>query len=288
MKKIFIYLLLIFNLQAEEIQIVFSHSLNGNLLSCPCARIPIAGLSRRASFFQKNFSISSSIFLELGNFFSNSDSFEKKQAILESFKELNYSALIPAKIELENQSIDDWKVLNRELLLASNVKEKGFFRNSNLFLEKKLITKSGKKFLITSFFSQEEFSKLPNLIQKKYEFVSIKSFFQNNEIKENFDSLLIILIGELESFHFEDFPNIQNKILFLASGSKLTSKTGFLSHPKFGRVYTTSGNFGNELGVLKLNLKTNSHQLMLFNLDVDKFEDSPIIKKIASKYEIRE
>lgn len=273
---------------ANEIHIVFSRSLNGNLLSCPCAVVPIAGISRRASFLEKNFSNSDTIFLELGNFFSSSDSQEKRKAILEAFTKLNYVGLTPSTNEWNNLVLNDWKELNSNLILVSNVKEKGWFINKNLFSEKKLIIKHGKKFLISSILSELEFLKISSSIRKYYELIPPKNYVQNFLSKEDYDYLILILIGNLDQFNFEDFSMLNNPIFFLAPSTPIFSKNPELLHPKLGKVYTINGNFGNELGVLKLNLKTNSLQVKTIQLDVDKLEDATRIKKIAEQYGIQD
>lgn len=280
------FFLISFSILAEDIQIVFSHSLNGNLLSCPCAIVPIAGLSRRASFIQKNFSLKNTIFIELGNFFSNSDSFEKRKAILEAFESLEYSALVPSSNEWTNLTLSEWKEYNHKLILLSNVKEKGIFFNKNIFKEKETLIKNGKKFLILSFLSEVGFLNFPSGVQKDYEFISPKNYIQKIKDEEKFDYTILILVGDLENFQADEFSVIKNKIFFLAPFKKTLSKNGELLNPKFGKVYTTSGNFGNELGILKL--KNNMIHSQTILLDVNELEDAPLIQKLAEKYKIKE
>jgi hypothetical protein len=286
MKKYFFYFFLVVDLCAQEVQIIFSHSLNGNLLSCPCAVVPIAGISRRASFFEKNFSPNSSIFIELGNFFSSSDSFEKKQAILEAFQTLGYLAVVPSK-EWEEHSIEDWKNLKNQTLVVSNVKEKGFFQSRELFSEKKVTKKYGKSFVVYSLLSEKEFSNISQKIQKNYQFINPKNFIQSSIQKENYDYLLLVLIGDVNHFPIEEITNLKNKILFLSPTQKVNLSKPFILHPKLGNIYTTRVNFGNELGVIQLNLANSSEQEKLIVLDVENLLDSPNVKKIIDKYGVK-
>jgi hypothetical protein len=272
----------------SEPSFVYSHSLNGNLIACTCTLVPIAGLSRRYSFLETNqFYKEDTIFLELGNFFSPSDSIEKRKAILEVFTNQKNIYLFLGKNELQTLGVSFWKEISVEKILLLNLKEKKIFGSSELFTPKVVLNLNQKKILLSSVISKHSFQTLPESFQNEYKFLPVLEQVQTLIKETSFDLLVLGILGKANEFHELSLVLPKNTLLFLVPFESVNAKNGYIQDEKLGRLYTTSGKNGDELGFLELqNFLSSKGKVKTFTLIAEDWKDNPKILEIAKKWKV--
>ncbi|MCB1179918.1 MAG: hypothetical protein KDK36_20240 [Leptospiraceae bacterium] len=284
-------ILFFFNLPllSEENKIFFSSSLNGNLLSCTCTKVPIAGLSRRVSFGNKiKWDKEKDILIEVGDFFSLSDSPIKKKAILEAYSLMGYTALIPGKNELTYHNSKTWSQWKKFPIISTNLYSKSFFGKNTITDPLKIIKKNGKKIGILSFTGKSIFDLIPKSISETYEIENDSDLIEKIILNYSVDFWIVGLYGNSNDLitYTKVFPN---NTIFLGGGEVCKNqKNGISTTSKGQKIYCTSGKNGDEIGEILLNSQTGKvKSFKLHTIDIDAMTDSPEILQIADKYQIK-
>jgi hypothetical protein len=282
----FLILFSLIQLNAEEIRFLYAHSLDGNLIACTCTRIPIAGLSRRDSFLKgKNLKTPSTLSLELGNFSKITDTPSKRQAILEGLETIGTDIYFPGKQELESLGPEDWKQLQTSKIVLSNLKAKSFFGSSQIFASHKTLKVKNQSIFVTGILSQPGFSNLPSNFRSKYKWEPIEDQMKKISKEDTKSIHLIGLIGDLSDFesYADQFP--KNRVLFLIPFKKVHAPKGYLESKSLGKVYTTSGKNGDDIGMVDISIETLSPKsTQVWTIDIENWPDTNRIQKIAQKW----
>ena len=102
-------LFFIFPISGENLRVVTSRDLKGNIKACTCTAIPISGLAGRGSFLESiQINPKTDLLLELGNYIGPAISREQFPALFEGFLALGYHSLGLSEMELKNVSTEAW------------------------------------------------------------------------------------------------------------------------------------------------------------------------------------
>ncbi|MDX1961355.1 MAG: hypothetical protein SFU98_22490 [Leptospiraceae bacterium] len=276
MKKVFILLLLSFidSIYSENLKIIFSTGLSGNVNSCLCAIVPIGGLLKRGKFIEDlKIDSKKSILIEAGDFIGNAVPKDKFQAIYEGLNSLNYSIVTLGKNELTNLSINEINKIPNLVIGNINLKD-------NSIPKYKLILNDKIKIGFTTIYTNEVF---PNLTEISLD--SPKPIFETNE---KIDFWVIQFYGKKENLKNYSKLIPKKRIILLSGDTNLDSKNSVINLAELGKVYANSGGNGDILYFIEID--TNSFQVKSFQqkrIDTDKVGDSKSIQKIIDKFEIK-
>lgn len=298
-KKIFkIFLLTLFlftiSLSSENLRIVYSSSLTGNLYSCICGLKLSVGLAKRATFLkQKGIDPSKDILVDTGNSLDIKSSTDKANAIFESFQKLGYHSVGIGANDLQENTISILEA-NRYKTQSANLFQNGFFKTSSFGKPITYIKRGKNKFGIINLTSPTILYSLANDIKSKLIVQNLEttiSKLTSSQDEAQADTWIIILHGTKEEAL--KIASLNSSFIVIyggVNGNKLVSNKSGYSEVNGIRVYSTEDLLGDKLGIIHLSEETKGFSVKsseVLEMNVDALTDSEEILVVMKKYNIK-
>jgi len=274
-------------LNAEELTIVYTNSLNGQFDSCKCKKNPHGGLVKRATVLKElRKKYSQVILLESGDFFHYEKDMLLSRYLVRAYKKLNYDAITPGDQEL-SVGVENFIKYKRALpLICNNLVVKINGRFVRPFKRYKIIKRGNIKIGIIGSISPRAFRYSTKKIRSR-----IRVLNQVASIKKDVAALkrqgvhLIILLSH-SGFARDKLliRNISGLDVIVGGHSQTLLKRPY----RYGKaVIIQAGVYGARIGILRLNingrkikLNGNSFRLPTYLYPSDDKE----IRKLIEKY----
>jgi hypothetical protein len=271
---------------AEErsFRIVSSRDLKGNVKSCTCTTIPIAGIEGRASFLESiKIDPSRDILIETGDYLGSGVPMDKYPAIFESFLGMGYHFLGIGVSEVKNSSKDSWEKFIYSPVssnLTYSPKDGSFKKMDSVF-------RNGKEIKFLSILFPSKIETIGETYSSGLYYTDPKAFFLQILPDTKADLWIISLWGsekEIESIqyptHFKNTLTIINK----ESGNKKQTPKNI---KKLGTVVWLGMENGDEISILEVNKNFSIERQKIQTLEAEKFSQNEKISGIIKKYNIR-
>lgn len=169
----------------DEIEVLYTSSASGNIISCDCPTQPFGGLDRCLSFIKRERKANTLVF-DTGDFFSPYDNKLKNEFVLKFIERINYDAVVIGDQEFAS-GVDFFidKISNYRIpIVLGNLQICG--ENSCFVLGKPYIIKeiNGVRIAITGVISEKTFFLFPKEIKEKLKFTNTPEEFLNEIIPE--------------------------------------------------------------------------------------------------------
>lgn len=278
-------------LDAAQIRILFSSSLNGNLDGCRCRTHPVSGLVKRAAFIdryrQKHPDV---ILLDSGDLIADPENTRLTRAVYRAYRSLGYDAVVPGDQDLR-AGVATLKRLSGNLpLLAANLEFSpgGVFSSWRApFPDIKIIKRNGREIRIIGLIHRDAFRFFSPRVKKSLRFQNPAGRF--GELKNG--NLNIILSHGGEDADNELAHRITGPVLIIGGHDQTLFKPVPGRELRKGIWYFQSGRDGNALGEIVLELKSgNSFEVVsqrLIEFDYRRDPDHPGIRKMIDELKKR-
>lgn len=292
--RIFVLILIFFSnsIRAENLRIVYSSSLTGNLFSCICGLKLSVGLAKRGSFFKQiGINPNADILIDTGNSLDIKSSIEKTKAIFESFQTLGYHSVGIGQNDLQENTISIL-MANNQLTHSANLFQKGFFQTSSFGKPVTYIKRNKNTFGIINLSSPEILYELNNNIKSKLivqDMETTVSKLTSSETEVPINVWIILLHGTKEEA--EKIYSLNPNFIVIYGGKnniKLSNSGKSAINDK--QIYSTADLLGDKIGILTLTDQKSRWKVTsseVTEMNVDKLTDSEEILKIMKKYNIK-
>ena len=275
-------------IDASEIRILFSSSLNGNLDGCSCKTTPVSGLVKRGFFIEKyRIKHPGVILVDSGDLIADAKNSRLATAVYRAYRMLRYNAVLPGDQDI-SMGVSAFKRASRDLpLVASNlfVKSGLIFKTRKAPFHRKLYLKrANKRIAVIGISHNNTFRFSPVYIKKS---LSITSPAKAISRISNYDLLIILSHGGVDAD-----KKMAKKITLPAIIIGGHDQTLFKPLPgrrlKKNLWYFQSGRDGNSIGEIVLKTlsggryQIKSQRLITFDYDhsPDHIEIRRMIKKL--------
>ena len=280
------------SLSPEDIRIVYSSNLTGNLYSCICGLKLSVGLAKRASFLKQiGVNPSKDILVDTGNSLDVKSSTDKANAIFESFQKLGYHAVGIGVNDLQENTISILED-NRYQTQSANLFQKGFFRTSSFGKQITYLKREDKTYGIINLTSPTILYNLPSEVKSKLVVQNLEttlSKLTSSQGEMKADNWIILLNGSKEEAL--KLASLNSNFLLIYGGEKNSAspKSGY-SEVNGVRIYSTGDLLGDKLGIITLTEQTKGYTVKsseVIEMNIDKLTDSAEILSIMKKYNIK-
>jgi hypothetical protein len=286
--KILLYLFIIFfnslYSQDQNLRIYTSRDLKGNVKSCLCTTVPIAGMMGRASFLQsEKIDPKKDILIELGDYLGTAIPMDKYPAIFEGFLAMGYHFLGISEQELKNTSKDSWQKYYFSPVSSNlNYKDKILVLN-----EFETVYRYGKTVSFLSIIFPSKFEKIGDTYTKELNYIPPQDLLNRLAIEKKSDLWIFSFWGtekEMEDLNFANsFPN-RLVILNLERG---VPKEGFKTYKKVGKVYFQGLENGDDINIFEYNKDFKFVKNKKVLLVAENLPENEKISGIVKKYNIK-
>jgi hypothetical protein len=286
--KILLYLFIIFfnslYSQDQNLRIYTSRDLKGNVKSCTCTTVPIAGMMGRASFLDsEKIDPKKDILIELGDYLGTAIPMDKYPAIFEGFLAMGYHFLGISEQELKNTSKDSWQKYYFSPVSSNlNYKDKILVLN-----EFETVYRYGKTVSFLSIIFPSKFEKIGDTYTKELNYIPPQDLLNRLAIEKKSDLWIFSFWGtekEMEDLNFANsFPN-RLVILNLERG---VPKEGFKTYKKVGKVYFQGFENGDDINIFEFNKDFKFVKYKKVLLVAENLPENEKISGIVKKYNIK-
>jgi hypothetical protein len=286
--KILLFLFIIFfnslYSQDQNLRIYTSRDLKGNVKSCTCTTVPIAGMMGRASFLDsEKIDPKKDILIELGDYLGTAIPMDKYPAIFEGFLAMGYHFLGISEQELKNTSKDSWQKYYFSPV-SSNLNYKDKISVLNEF---ETVYRYGKTVSFLSIFFPSKFEKIGDAYTKELNYIPPQDLLNRLAIEKKSDLWIFSFWGtekEMEDLNFANsFPN-RLVILNLERG---VPKEGFKTYKKIGKVYFQGLENGDDINIFEYNKDFKFVKNKKVLLVAENLPENEKISGIVKKYNIK-
>ena len=265
----------------KSVTVYYTSSLNGNLDGCECKSNPKAGLVKRAAFLRR-IDKSRSILLDAGDIFDVDKDPLLSDYILESYRDLGYTAIAVGDQEFSNGTGYLLERIRENNLISNNLKitdEDGSsipISKDPLFLKK-----NGLDIVIIAVISPRVFRYYPEYIKDKTDIIPVsdvlKGYLETVKVK-NADLRILIFHGPVEEAQNTAEENRSIDVVIAGHDQRLidTRKTG-------STIIVSPGKEGNTTGILEIKKRGNNlsfnNSFVTFDYKTDP-DDQPIREMI--------
>ena len=285
--NLFIYLLLLVLhiniLQPNELRILYTSSLNGNLDGCTCKVNPISGLVKRGYWIEEyRNKYPNVIIVDTGDSISDARDLKKAKAIYESFSLLKYDAYLPGESDFSIGVQNFFETSKSTNLLGTNfVYNPGIFSKSIIFgSHEKTLDLNNIRVRILGLLHEDTMLYVPNDIRSKIKFINEKFIPKYNP---NYQVTILLTHAGVER-DTKLISNIDFPLLVIGGHDQYQPKIGGGFELSGGIWYFQSGADGNQIGEIVLevdnssNFKIISHKL--HSIDYSTTPDHSLIREV--------
>ena len=292
MKKLFSILLGIFifpaliYLTAEDrsFRIVSSRDLKGNVKSCTCTTIPIAGMEGRASFLDSiKIDPSRDILIETGDYLGSGIPMDKYPAIFESFLGMGYHFLGVGGLEVKNSSKESWEKYIYSPVssnLAYNQKDTSFKKTESVF-------RNGKEIKFLSILFPSKMDAIGETYTSSMYYTDPKDYFQQISPDQKADLWIVSLWGTEKEIESIQYPSQFKNTITIINNESGKKKQTPKNLKKLGTVIWLGMENGDEISILEVNKNFSVERQKLQILEAEKFSQNEKISGIIKKYNIK-
>jgi hypothetical protein len=285
--KLFLFLLfLVSSLQSQDInlKIFVSRDLKGNIKSCTCTTVPIAGMSGRASFFEsEKIDPKRDILIELGDYLGSAVPIEKYPAIFEGFLAMGYHFLGISEQELKNTSKDSWQKYYYSPI-SSNLSFKD--KNSG-WNELETVYRFGKTIHFASLLFPSKKEKIGDSFTEGMIYSLPQDFLNRLSTEKKGDLWIFSFWGTEKEMEEINFPNIFSNRLVILNQEKPNSKESSKAYKKPGKVYFQGLENGDEINIFEFNKELKFIKFKKVLLNAENLPENEKISGIIKKYNIK-
>ncbi len=285
--KLFLFLLfLVSSLQSQDInlKIFVSRDLKGNIKSCTCTTVPIAGMSGRASFFEsEKIDPKRDILIELGDYLGSAVPIEKYPAIFEGFLAMGYHFLGISEQELKNTSKDSW-----QKYYYSPVSSNLSFKDKNSgWNELETVYRFGKTIHFVSLLFPSKKEKIGDSFTEGMIYSLPQDFLYRLSTEKKGDLWIFSFWGTEKEMEEVNFPNIFSNRLVILNQEKPNSKESSKAYKKPGKVYFQGLENGDEINIFEFNKELKFIKFKKVLLNAENLPENEKISGIIKKYNIK-
>ncbi len=253
-------------LHSNEIRILYTSSLNGNLDGCTCKVNPISGLVKRGYWIEEyRNKYPNVIIVDTGDSISDAADIRKAKAIFESFSLLKYDAYLVGESDF-SIGVQNFLEFSKDInLIGSNfVYNPGILKKNIIFgSHEKAFNLNNIRVRILGYLHEDTMLYTPNDIRSKIKFIQ-----ENSLPKSNPDYQLTLLLSHAGyDRDMKLISNIDFPLLVIGGHDQYQPKNGGGFELSGGIWYFQSGADGNQIGEIVLqvdstsNFKILSHKL---------------------------
>ncbi len=255
-----------FVLYPNELRILYTSSLNGNLDGCTCKVNPISGLVKRGTWIEEyRNKYPNVIIVDTGDSISDASDLKKAKAIFESFSLLKYDAYLPGESDFSIGVQNFYEISKYTNLLGTNfIYNPGILSNNIIFGSKeKILDVNSIQVRILGLLHEDTMLYVPNDIRSKIKFIDEKFIPKYNP---NYQVTIILSHAGIERDR-KLISNIDFPLLVIGGHDQYQPKNGGGFELSGGIWYFQSGADGNQIGEIVLevdkssNFKIISHKL---------------------------
>ena len=276
----------VLNLGAEErsFRIVSSRDLKGNVKSCTCTTIPIAGMEGRASFLDSiKIDPGRDVLIETGDYLGSGIPMEKYPAIFESFLGMGYHFLGVGGMEVKNSSKDSWeKYIYSPVAsnLAYNQKDISFKKMESVF-------RNGKEIKFLSILFPSKMESIGDAYTSPMYYTDPKDFFTQISTDLKADLWIVSMWGTEKEIESIQYPSQFKNIITIINNESGKKKQTPKNLKKLGTVVWLGMENGDEISILELNKNLLVERQRIQLLEAEKFSQNEKISGIIKKYNIK-
>jgi hypothetical protein len=282
---VFIFLALI-HLTAEDrsFRIVSSRDLKGNVKSCTCTTIPIAGMEGRASFLDSiKIDRSRDILIETGDYLGSGIPMDKYPAIFESFLGMGYHFLGVGGLEVKNSSKESWEKYIYSPVssnLVYNQKDTSFKKTESVF-------RNGKEIKFLSILFPSKMEAIGETYTSSMYYTDPKDYFQQISPDQKADLWIVSLWGTEKEIESIQYPSQFKNTITIINNESGKKKQTPKNLKKLGTVIWLGMENGDEISILEVNKNFSVERQKLQILEAEKFSQNEKISGIIKKYNIK-
>ncbi|MCB1142187.1 MAG: hypothetical protein H7A24_08740 [Leptospiraceae bacterium] len=283
MKVLFLlFMIFLSPIRGESLNIYFSSGIDGNVRSCTCTLVPLAGLSRRLSFLEKKKVLPmKDILIEGGGYLGNKLPQDKFNSLFESFLAMKYHFL---GIQTHDLKYLESKSFSKFLMpiVTGNFASK---KKSNAVKMADVVLRDGRKIAFTNILGKNG-NGIPDDLLTDFDWKSPAESITKISEDSKYDFLILHLEGnEKDLLSLKKIINPSRTLVLFHPDTKVSyQKKAF---PGLGTVYAIDESLGNR--IYHWNLDTEKLTIQpqkTIDLDVDDLKDHKLIDAIADKYGI--
>ncbi len=285
-KIIIVFIIFINSLFSEEesLRIYTSRDLKGNVKSCTCTTVPIAGMMGRASFFNsEKIDPKRDILIELGDYLGTAIPMDKYPAIFEGFLAMGYHFLGISEQELKNTSKDSWQKYYFSPVSSNlNYKEKNSALN-----EIDTVYRNGKTVSFVSVIFPSKFEKIGDTYTSGMNYTLPQDLINRLSIEKKADLWIFSFWGTEKEMEEINFSNSFTNRLVILNLERTIPKEGFKTYKKLGKVYFQGLENGDEINIFTYNKDFKFIKTKKVVLDAENLAENEKISGIIKKYNIK-
>ncbi len=292
MRKLFTFFLAIFifpaltHLRAEDrsFRIVSSRDLKGNVKSCTCTTIPIAGMEGRASFLDSiKVDPSRDILIETGDYLGPGVPMDKYPAIFESFLGMGYHFLGIGGLEVKNSSKESW-----EKYIYSPVSSNlTYTQKDTSFKKTESVFRNGKEIKFLSILFPSKMEAIGETYTSSMYYTDPKDYFQQISPDQKADLWIVSLWGSEKEIESIQYPSHFKNTITIINNESGKKKQTPKNLKKLGTVIWLGMENGDEISILEVNKNFSVERQKLQLLEAEKFSQNEKISGIIKKYNIK-
>lgn len=273
-------------IHAQEIplKIFISRDLKGNVKSCTCTTIPIAGMEGRAQFLESNkVDPKRDILIETGDYLGSGISMEKYPAVFESFLSMGYHFLGLGGMELKNTSKESW-----QKFIYSPISSNLLYSSTDTTLQKwDTVYRYGReiKFLSLQFPSYLE--KIGETYTKNMYYVEPRRYFQDFPNDTKADLWIVSLWGTEKEIENLVYPPHFKKTITILNTDSGKKKQELKNKKSLGTLIYQGLENGDEITLLEMDKNLVLIRQKIQILDAEKYSQNEKISGIIKKYNIK-
>jgi hypothetical protein len=268
----------------RSFRIVSSRDLKGNVKSCTCTTIPIAGMEGRASFLDSiKIDPSRDILIETGDYLGSGIPMDKYPAIFESFLGMGYHFLGVGGLEVKNSSKESWEKYIYSPVssnLAYNQKDTSFKKTESVF-------RNGKEIKFLSILFPSKMEAIGETYTSSMYYTDPKDYFQQISPDQKADLWIVSLWGSEKEIESIQYPSHFKNTITIINNESGKKKQTPKNVKKLGTVVWLGMENGDEISILEVNKNFLVERQKLQILEAEKFSQNEKISGIIKKYNIK-
>lgn len=289
MKGIIIFLFIFFGINSPRAQelpfkIFISRDLKGNVKSCTCTTIPIAGMEGRAQFLESSkVDPKRDILIETGDYLGSGVSMEKYPAVFESFLSMGYHFLGLGGMELKNTSKESW-----QKFIYSPISSNLQYSNTDSTLQKwDTVYRNGREIKFLSLLFPSHLQKIGETYTKNMNYVDPGDFFRDFPMDLKADLWIVSLWGTEKEIENLIFPPQFKKVITILNTDSGKKKQELKNKKSLGTLIYQGLENGDEITILEMDNNLQLIRQKIQILDAEKYSQNEKISGIIKKYIIK-
>lgn len=267
---------------SDGIRIFTSRDLGGNIKSCVCTTVPIAGIGGRAAYLDsQQVSLTKDILIETGNYLGSVTPSEKNQAVFEGFLSMGYHFLGLSEAELKQTSPSSW--------------DKYFIQpiSTNLYPEKKnpgwkisdAVYRNGKVIRFLSVIYPSLKDKIGSVYMRDWVYRHPEDVLPEITLSEKADLWILSVWGNIEEIEeSKTITSFPNKLIIW--NTRREGEKDFYTSKKIGKIHIQGGENGDELNIFEYTKDLKFIKKKKIVMDAEKLVTPEKISGILKKYGI--